>query len=47
MYMQRLIEEINNHKIYNLAVRRGTLSPHHGAGYLIHSKVIGLITDWV
>jgi len=47
MYKTRLIDEINDHKIYNLAVRRGDSNPHHGAGYLIHPKVIKLITDWI
>ncbi|MDH3429746.1 MAG: hypothetical protein OEM60_03550 [Gammaproteobacteria bacterium] len=47
MYKERLIVEINDHKIYNLAVRGGASNPHHGAGYLIHPKVIQLITDWL
>jgi hypothetical protein len=47
MYKNRLVDEINDQKIYNLAVRRGSSNPHHGAGYLIHPKVIKLITGWV
>jgi len=47
MYKEQLIDEINDHKIYNLAVRSGDSNPHHGAGYLINPKVIKLITDWV
>jgi hypothetical protein len=47
MYKERLIDEINDHKVYNLAVRRGGSNPHHGAGYLINPKVIKLITDWL
>lgn len=47
MYKERLIDEINDHQIYNLAVRRGDSNPHHGAGYLIHPKVISLVTDWL
>jgi len=47
MLRERLIDEINDHKIYNLAVRGDSSNPHHGVGYLIHPKVIKLITDWV
>ena len=47
MYKEQLIDEINDQKIYNVAVRRGSSNPHHGAGYLIHPKVIKMITDWV
>ncbi len=47
MYKNSLVDEINDQRIYNLAVRRGNSNPHHGAGYLIHPKVIKLITDWV
>ncbi len=47
MVKKGLVDEINDQKIYNLAVRRGASNPHHGTGYLIHPKVIKLITDWV
>jgi len=47
MCKKGLIDEINDQKIYNLAVRRGASNPHHGTGYLIHPKVINLITDWI
>ena len=47
MRKKGLVDEINDQKIYNLAVRRGASNPHHGTGYLIHPKVIKLITDWV
>ena len=47
MFKKGLVDEINDQKIYNLAVRSGSSNPHHGAGYLIHPKVIKLITDWV
>jgi len=47
MCKKGLVDEINDQKIYNLAVRRGASNPHHGTGYLIHPKVIKLITDWV
>jgi len=47
MFKKGLVDKINDQKIYNLAVRRGASNPHHGTGYLIHPKVIKLITDWV
>ena len=42
-----LIESIEDHRIYNLAVRHGSSNPHHGAGYLIHPTVIEAIADWL
>lgn len=47
--MHRLtkIQEITDHKIYNLAVRSGSSNPHHGVGYLISPKVVNIVTDWL
>jgi hypothetical protein len=42
-----LIESIEDHRIYNLAVRYGKSNPHHGVGYLIHPTVIAFIGDWL
>ncbi len=42
-----LIESIEDHRIYNLAVRFGKSNPHHGVGYLIHPTVIAFIGDWL
>jgi len=42
-----LIESIEDHRIYNLAVRHGRSDPHHGVGYLIHPSVIEAIADWL
>ena len=47
MRKHQLIENVNDQEIYNLAVRDGKSNPHHGAGYLIHPKVIKLVTDWL
>ena len=47
MYGMCAIERIKDHKIYNLAVRDGVSNPHHGVGYLIHPKVVKLVTDWL
>ncbi len=42
-----LIDSITDQRIYNLAVRDGTSNPHHGAGYLIHPYVAGLVAEWL
>lgn len=42
-----LIESIEDHRIFNLAIRHGRSNPHHGAGYLIHPTVIERIADWL
>lgn len=42
-----LVRSITDHKIYNLAVRRGSSNPHHGVGYLAHPKVVKIVTDWL
>ena len=47
MKRDKLVESIDDHRIYNLAVRNGKSNPHHGGGYLIHPKVTKLIADWV
>lgn len=47
MHKLTKIQEITDHKIYNLAVRSGDSNPHHGAGYLIHPKVVKIVTDWL
>ena len=47
--MKRLpsVASINDHQIYNLAVRDGKSNPHHGIGYIIHPTVIRLIARWL
>jgi hypothetical protein len=47
MLERGLIESIEDHRIYNLAVRHGKSNPHHGVGYLIHPTVIEAIADWL
>jgi hypothetical protein len=42
-----LIESIEDHRIFNLAVRHGRSNPHHGVGYLIHPTLIAAIADWL
>ena len=42
-----LLDSIEDHRIYNLAVRFGRSNPHHGVGYLIHPTVTACIGDWL
>ncbi len=47
MLKHDLVQSIQDHGVYNLAVRNGKSNPHHGGGYLIHPRVAKLIADWV
>jgi hypothetical protein len=47
MLEQRCVSRIEDHLIYNLAVRFGRSNPHSSLGYLIHPKVSGLLADWL
>ena len=42
-----MVEQIRDHRIYNLAVRNGESNPHHGAGYLIHPEFITVLAEWL
>ena len=47
MLRSNLVESINDHKIYNLALRHGKSNPHHAVGYLIHPTVSQIVADWL
>lgn len=38
---------INDHRIYNLALREGRSNPHSSIGYLMHPKTTQVIADWL
>ena len=40
-------EQIDDYRIYNLAIRKGISNPHHGVGYLIHPRVISEVVEWL
>ena len=42
-----LNESIEDHRMYNLAVRHAKSNPHHGAGYLIHPVLADTVVDWL
>ena len=43
----RLVDSIEDYRIYNLAVRNGKSNPHHGAGYLIHPVLSDVLAAWL
>ena len=47
MLDQRLISEIHDFRIYNLAVRYSRSNPHSAIGYLIHPRVARLLATWL
>lgn len=47
MLDKRLISEIRDYRIYNLAVRYARSNPHSAIGYLIHPRVTRLVADWL
>jgi hypothetical protein len=46
MMDQRLVSAVNDHHIYNLAVRYGRSNPHSSVGYYIHPRVAKIVVDW-
>ena len=42
-----LVNQLRDHRIYNLAVRNGKSNPHSSVGYLVNPKVAKLIAEWV
>ncbi|MFT7651083.1 MAG: hypothetical protein ACI9ON_001866 [Limisphaerales bacterium] len=47
MLDHRLISDIRDYTIYNLAVRYGRSNPHHSAGYLAHPRTASLLAQWL
>ena len=41
------LERLQDHRIYNLAIRHGRSNPHSSVGYLIHPIVSRLISGWL
>ena len=42
-----LVQQIRDHRIYNLSVRSGRSNPHSSVGYLLHPVTSQLIADWL
>ena len=47
MLNNRVIGDIRDHTIYNLAVRYGRSNPHSSLGYLIHPRTALLLAEWL
>lgn len=47
MLKHRLVSQINDFRIFNLAVRYGRSNPHSSVGYFIHPRLSKLIADWI
>ena len=47
MLKNHVISRIEDFNIYNLAVRFGRSNPHNSSGYLIHPRLIKLLSDWL
>ncbi len=47
MLKNHVISRIEDFNIYNLAVRFGRSNPHNATGYLIHPRMIKLLSDWL
>jgi hypothetical protein len=43
----RIIGDITDHTIYNLAVRYGRSNPHHSTGYLVHPRTAQFVAEWL
>ncbi len=47
MLKNHVISRIDDFSIYNLALRFGRSNPHNSIGYLIHPRLIKLLSDWL
>ncbi len=47
MLTQKQVSCIRDYRIYNLAVRYGKSNPHSSLGYLIHPRVVQIVSEWL
>ena len=47
MLKHHLVSQINDFRVFNLAVRYGTSNPHSSVGYFIHPRLAKIIADWL
>ena len=47
MLERRQLSVLQDHLVYNLAVRYGRSNPHNSFGYLVHPKVATLLVQWL
>ena len=47
MLSGRVVSQVNDYRIFNLAVRYGKSNPHSSVGYFIHPRLSKIIADWI
>lgn len=47
MMSKRLVSQVRDFRIFNLAVRYGRSNPHSSVGYYIHPRLSKIIADWI
>ena len=47
MLKQQVISQVQDYRVYNLAVRFGKSNPHSSVGYYIHPRVSKILVDWL
>ncbi len=47
MMKDRLVSQVKDYRIFNLAVRYGRSNPHSSVGYFIHPRLSKVINDWI
>ena len=47
MLKHRMVGDITDHTIYNLAVRYGRSNAHSSLGYLVHPRLTAILADWL
>ncbi len=47
MLRHRMLSQINDYRIFSLAVRYGRSNPHSSVGYFIHPRLSKIIADWI
>ncbi len=47
MLSSRVVSQVNDFRIFNLAVRYGKSNPHSSVGYFIHPRLSKIVADWI
>ena len=47
MMDNRIVSEVHDFQVYNLAVRYGRSNPHSSVGYYIHPRISKIVSDWL
>jgi hypothetical protein len=47
MMKRKLVSVVQDHHVFNLAIRYGKSNPHSSVGYLIHPRISKILADWL